>query len=87
MTRWIDADELMKQFPCTTNCRECCLGIHGKLPCDVKDTIKDAPTVELSFCDTCKYWESELKWCYQLARFMDANDFCSEHEPKEGEEK
>ena len=45
MTRWIDADELMKQFPCTTSCKKCGLGKDGFLPCDIKDKIKEAPTV------------------------------------------
>ena len=44
--RPIDADALMEQFPCTTRCKKCDLSKDGFLPCDIKDKIKEAPTVE-----------------------------------------
>ena len=43
--RLIDADALMAQFPCTCGCRNCGQGKDGILPCDIKDKIKEAPTV------------------------------------------
>ena len=45
--RLIDADALMEQFPCTTRCKKCDLSKDGFLPCDIKDKIKEAPTVEV----------------------------------------
>ena len=43
--RPIDADELMKKFPCTSKCRNCGQDKDGILPCDIKDTIKETPTI------------------------------------------
>ena len=43
--RLIDADALMKEFPCTCKCKHCGQGKDGFLPCDIKDKIKEAPTV------------------------------------------
>ena len=43
--RLIDADALMAQFPCTCGCKNCGQMKDGILPCDIKDKIKEAPTV------------------------------------------
>ena len=43
--RLIDADALMAQFPCTCGCKKCGLWRDGILPCDIKDKIKEAPTI------------------------------------------
>lgn len=44
--RLIDADALMKEFPCTCGCKHCGQGKDGFLPCDIKDKIKAAPTID-----------------------------------------
>lgn len=44
--RLIDADALMAQFPCTCGCKNCGQMKDGILPCDIKDKIKEAPTIE-----------------------------------------
>ena len=43
--RLIDADALMAQFPCGCGCKNCGQMKDGILPCDIKDKIKEAPTV------------------------------------------
>lgn len=40
VTRMIDADALMNEFPCTCSCKNCGLSKDGFLPCDIKDKIK-----------------------------------------------
>ena len=43
--RLIDADALMAQFPCTCGCKNCGQMKDGILPCDIKDKIKETPTI------------------------------------------
>lgn len=42
--------------------------------------MKERPT-----CETCNYWNRDLKYCYHWSAFMGAEDYCSEHVEKEGE--
>ena len=44
--RLIDADALLAQFPCTCGCMNCGQMKDGILPCDIKDKIKEAPTID-----------------------------------------
>ena len=55
--RLIDADALMKEFPCTCACKNCGLDKDGVLPCDIKDKIKSAPTVGVPHGEWVKEWE------------------------------
>lgn len=38
---------------------------------------------EIPKCNSCLDWNPDLKYCMHLAKFMDSEDYCSEHR-KEG---
>lgn len=84
--RLIDADALYYKVKCECN-------PYGKPSIDfesgkkVLNWIEQARTVERPTCETCTMWDANHRYCTGWESFMEAEDYCSEHEDKEGDGK
>lgn len=53
---------------------------------DALEIAIEALEKERLTCNTCHYWNSELKYCMHTSMFKDSDDYCSEYINKgEGE--
>ena len=87
MSRYIDADALIKDTWFVLIKGENIDDIAEQIIRQCKRIVKDAPSIDIVRCRECKYWDEENHWCNIRDSYgwdYKPTDFCSYGE-REGE--
>ena len=76
MSRWIDADVLVKWL-CGNKCgcerNEC----GYTIPCQQVQLLEGAPSIDIVRCKECRHKDEIVNYCYENDRDVESDDFCS----------